>query len=103
MQSADGNLTEGLLKLPYTFEDYEHLIEHIAPLHAELQFIHPFLEGNGRTARLFADLIALKNGFDLFNFEKITEKRMAEYIGSVQTATGKNYELMFQRFRSLKK
>lgn len=88
--------------LPDTFEVYEHLIEHVAPLHAELLFIHPFREGNGRTARFFVDLIALKSGFDRFNFEKITEKRMSEYIAAVQAASDKNYEPMIQLFRSLK-
>lgn len=86
---------EFLKPLPETFEDYKHLIEHVAPLHAELLFIHPFREGNGRTARLFADLIALKCGFERFNFDKISEKRMPEYIASVQAAADKNYEPMF--------
>jgi cell filamentation protein len=94
---------EFLTPLPDSFEDYEQLINHVALLHAELLFIHPFREGNGRIARLFADLIALKSGFDRFNFEKITEKRMPEYIGTVQASANKNYEPMIQLFRSLKK
>jgi len=89
--------------LPDSFEDYMHLINHVAPLHAELLFIHPFREGNGRTARLFADLIALKSGFERFNFEKITENRMEEYISAVQVAADKNYEPMTKLFRSFKK
>ncbi len=92
-----------IIPLPDSFEDYEQLINHVAPLHAELLFIHPFREGNGRTVRLFADLIALKSGFDRFNFEKITEKRMPEYITAVQTAADKNYKPMIRLFRSLKK
>ena len=79
------------------------MIEHIAPLHAELLFIHPFREGNVRTARLFADMFALRSGFDRFNFEKITDKRMPEYIAAVQAAADKNYEPMTRIFRSLKK
>jgi len=94
---------EFLNPLPDSFEDYEHLIKHVGPLHAELLFIHPFREGNGRTARLFADLIALKCGFDRFNFEKITEKRIPDYIAAVKAAVEKNYEPMNQLFRSLKK
>jgi cell filamentation protein len=93
---------EFLKPLPETFEDYDLLIEYVAPLHAELLFIHPFREGNGRTARLFADLIALQSGFDRFNFEKITEKRMSEYITAIQAAADKNYEPMIQLFKSLK-
>lgn len=95
---------KGFLKpLPDTFADYEHLIEHVAPLHVELLFIHPFREGNGRTARLFADLIALKSGFERFSFEKITKKKMPVYISAVQAAADKNYDPMIQLFRSLKK
>jgi len=89
--------------LPDSFEEYEQLINHVAPPHAELLFIHPFREGNGRTARLFADLIALKSGFERFNFEMITEKNMPEYIAAVQAAADKNYEPMTRIFRSLKK
>jgi cell filamentation protein len=93
---------EFLYPLPDSFDNYEELIEHVAPLHAEFLFIHPFREGNGRTARLFADLIARKSGFGRFNFDMITDKRMPEYITSVQAATGKNYEPMKRLFRSLK-
>lgn len=89
--------------LPDLFKDYQDLIEHVAPLHAELLFIHPFREGNGRTARLFSDLIALKRGFHRFNFEKITEKKMPEYIAAVQAAAEKNYKPMINLFRSLTK
>jgi cell filamentation protein len=94
---------EFLEPLPDTFEDYEHLIDHVAPLHAELLFIHPFREGNRRIERFFNDLITLKSGFERFNFEKITEKNMPEYIKAVQAAPDKNYEPMIQIFRSLKK
>lgn len=84
-------------------KNYKQLIEYVAPLHAELLFIHPFREGNGRTARLFADLIALKCGFEKFNFEKITDKKMPDYIKAVQSAADKNYEPMIGLFQILKK
>ncbi|MCC5906843.1 MAG: Fic family protein [Balneolaceae bacterium] len=104
LQSAVKEFEEVFLKsLPDSFEDYMHLAERIAPLHAELLFIHPFREGNGRTARLFVDLIALKRGFKRFNFEKIDEKRMPDYIAAVQSAAEKNYEPMITLFKSLKK
>jgi len=48
-------------------------------------------------------VIALKSGFDRFNFEKITEKRMPEYVTAVQAAADKNYEPMIRLFRSFKK
>jgi len=104
LQSAVNEFEVKFLKsLPDSFEDYKHLAEHIAPIHAELLFIHPFREGNGRTARLFVDLIALKNGFERFNFEKVDEKKMSDYIAAVQSAAYKNYKPMTTLFKSLKK
>jgi len=47
-------------------------------------------------------LIALKSGFERFNFEKITEKRIPEYIKAVQAAADKKYEPMIKLFRNLK-
>lgn len=92
---------EFLKTLSLSSENYQELIKQLAPLHSELLFIHPFREGNGRTARLFVDLIALKSGFKRFNFEKIGEKKMPEYIKAVQAAADKNYEPMILLFRSL--
>jgi cell filamentation protein len=47
-----------LTNLPKVYESEEQLIRDIARVHAELLFIHPFREGNGRTARLLANLMA---------------------------------------------
>ena len=104
LQSAVNEFEKAFLKsLPDSFDNSEQLVEHIAPLHAELLFIHPFREGNGRTARFFVDLIALKTGFERFNFENIDEKKMPDYIAAVQSAADKNYEPMITLFKSLKK
>ena len=104
LQSAANEFEKTFLEsLPDSFENYKHLVKHLAPLHAELLFIHPFREGNGRTARLFVDLIALKSGFERFNFEKIDEKKMPDYIAAVQSAADKNYDPMTTLFKSLKK
>jgi cell filamentation protein len=86
---------------PDQVNSYEELIKIIAPIHAELLFIHPFREGNGRTARLFADLMAQKMGFNTFNFEEIPEERMPNYIKAVQAAAEKNYKPMIELFRKL--
>jgi len=45
------------------FSNKEELISLIAYSHHRLVFIHPFKNGNGRTARLFANFLAMKNGF----------------------------------------
>ena len=91
---------EFLKTIPKQISDVSSLIEITAPIHSELLFIHPFREGNGRTIRFFTNLIALKHGFDRFNFEWILENRMDEYIAAVQAAAEKNYETMKIVFRN---
>jgi cell filamentation protein len=89
-----------LKTMPKQISDLRSLIELTAPIHAELLFIHPFREGNGRTIRLFTNLIALKHGFERFDFEWILQNRMDEYIAGVQAAADKNYEPMKSVFRN---
>jgi len=43
-------------------------IDHLAYFKCELIAIHPYREGNGRTIRLFCDLLALKNDFQPFDY-----------------------------------
>jgi len=50
---------------------------------------------------LFVNLIALKHGFDRFNFEWILDNRMSDYIFGVQAAADQNYEPMTQLFKHL--
>ncbi len=92
---------EFLKAIPRSIRTESELIESTAPAHAELLFIHPFREGNGRTARLFSNLIALKYGFERFHFDVIKESRMDEYIKAIQSAAEKNYEPMKKLFRDL--
>jgi len=84
-----------LSKLPHKYDNQKQLIEDIAKVHAELLFIHPFREGNGRTARVLAYLMAEKAGFDELSFRKIlTEDMKEKYIIAVQQAGMVNYEPM---------
>ena len=43
----------------------DEFVTHIADFFCELNVIHPFREGNGRTSRLFCEVLALKSGFEL--------------------------------------
>lgn len=84
-----------LLKLPNKYKGQEQLIEDIAKVHSELLFIHPFREGNGRTARVLAYLMAEKAGFNELSFKKILTEGMKEkYIIAVQQAGMINYKPM---------
>jgi cell filamentation protein len=73
------------------------LLKKLAHLHAELLFIHPFREGNGRTIRMFTNMIYLsKTGREL-DF-KILEYSLETYILAVQQAGSKQYDLMEELF-----
>ena len=67
------------------FEYYEahklrlHPVILAAEMHERLVSIHPFIDGNGRTARLVMNLILLRNGYTRANIKGSTESRMQYY------------------------
>ena len=82
-------------KLKKEYGNDDELIEDIAKVHGELLFIHPYREGNGRTARLLANLMAYKENRDRLKFEKLDTKQMFEkYVNAVQMVGLKDYEPM---------
>ncbi len=83
-----------LNSLPDYYQSKERLIEDIAKVHAELLFIHPFREANGRVARILANMMAIKQGYDFLGFYKITQRQFKDYIIAVQSAAEHNYTPM---------
>lgn len=77
-----------LLHLPNHYQGKTGLIEDVAKVHGELLFIHPFREGNGRTARILANLMVRKQGYEGLRFDKIDFR---EYVIAVQQVSEKNY------------
>ena len=60
-----------------------HPIELAAALHQRFVFIHPFIDGNGRMARLLMNLALLRNGFTIAIIPAILRH---EYIHSLECA-----------------
>ena len=60
-----------------------HPIELAATLHQRFVFIHPFVDGNGRVARLLMNLAFLRNSFTIAIIPAILRH---EYIYSLETA-----------------
>ena len=60
-----------------------------ALLHGEFVKIHPFVDGNGRTARLLMNFIAIKNGFPPLIIRK--EQRLEYYDALDHAHTTKDY------------
>lgn len=77
------------------FGSQEQVLKKIAQVHLELLFIHPYREGNGRTARIIATIMAMQAGYKGFNWN-VLEERFDEYVRSIQKL---NVELMVALLR----
>jgi cell filamentation protein len=84
------------VKLPNNYNNKEELIRDIAIVHGELFFIHPFREENGRTARMLANLMCRKQGYEALQFDKIDEKNFERYVLAVQKVAEKDYSKMIE-------
>lgn len=74
-----------------------HPVRLSAQAHFKLVEIHPFIDGNGRTARLLMNLLLMKYGYPIAIFECETEKRKAYYAALRQGQDGGDllpFELM---------
>lgn len=75
--------------VPKLMEDYglwltgdsltQHPVVRAAEAHERLVTIHPFIDGNGRTARLVMNLILLSGGMTIANIPGDTDSRRAYY------------------------
>ncbi|MEI7510729.1 MAG: Fic family protein [Candidatus Peregrinibacteria bacterium] len=57
-----------------------HIVELVALLHHKFVFIHPFFDGNGRTARLLMNLFLLQEGFPLVIILKNDRKKYYQVL-----------------------
>lgn len=67
---------------------------------AQYQFvdIHPFLDGNGRTARLLCTLILYQNGYDfkrLFSLSEYYDKNRRAYYDAIQSVRDNDMDMTF--------
>jgi len=99
MQTFDA---EFLKTLPTSYKEKSLFINDLAQVHAELLFIHPFREGNGRTARILANLMCRKYDFDIPGWNIINTKNyFTAYVIAVQQAADQNYKPMQQLMNEL--
>lgn len=76
---------------PCLFKDKEKVIDAVGIVHSELLLIHPFREGNGRLARLLADLMALQAGLPALDWF-IKGRSKQAYFRAIQSGLSKDYE-----------
>jgi len=87
--------------IPNKYRSSNELIRDLAIVHGELLFIHPFREGNGRTARLLANLMVRKAGYEGLMFEKVGKKEFSKYVAAVQDCANKDYNKMIEFIKSI--
>jgi Fic family protein len=79
----------------------EHPIVEAATAHFELVHIHPFVDGNGRTARLLMNLVLIKNGY--FPAIILKNDRMKYYDVLEKAHKGNIEDFIFFMARSLER
>ncbi len=52
-------------------DDIKIISNKLAIIHNELNVIHPFRDGNGRTIRLFLDIVVYKSGFNTIDWNSL--------------------------------
>jgi len=85
------------------WENDAEALDYLAEMHAELLYVHPYREGNGRVVRLLTRLIFIsKRGEDL-DFSFIVEgDNFQDYVAGVQQAANAEYSHMKELFAKMR-
>ncbi len=70
-------------------DDPIEIINRIARLHSDFVYIHPFIDGNGRTGRLIMNFELMKNGLPI---AILSADHREEYYEALAYADNKNYQ-----------
>lgn len=69
-------------------------------VHYILAYIHPFVDGNGRTARAFATLVLFADGYDIkkfFSLEEYYDRDASRYYRTLQAVSNQKVESLSDR------
>ncbi|MBU5316518.1 Fic family protein [Clostridium bornimense] len=69
-------------------KDTMHPIQLAAEFHFKFVYIHPFIDGNGRSARLLMNLILMRNGYPITVIRNVDRE---DYMKALEEASTKNY------------
>lgn len=78
-------------------ESKQHPVLFAAQAHERLVTIHPFIDGNGRTARLLMNLILLQKDYPILILKGDSESRLT-YYNTLETAQITNEKMPFFEF-----
>lgn len=111
--SGSSTVLPNPLKVPELMKNFgawllqndEDILTKAIEAHFKLVTIHPFVDGNGRTARLLLNAILIENGYGPIIIRSIDRKRYLTALETYQTKENKDpyYRFMLQALnRSLK-
>jgi len=90
---------------PCHYSDIEQIAFALGIVHVEFILIHPFREGNGRVARLLADLMSMQSKNPPLNYSAIdrtvNEQGFIEYIMAIHAGMNLDYEPIKKIFKML--
>ena len=70
----------------YNATSHENIIKRVATLHLTFEYIHPFVDGNGRIGRVINNYLLIREGFVPINIKFIDRKRYYEAFNEFDTA-----------------
>lgn len=85
-----GPMMEELFRWYEQHKDTMHPVVLAANMHEKFVSIHPFIDGNGRTARLVMNLILIQHGYPIANIKGDNDTRLRYYQALEQASSGDN-------------
>lgn len=85
-----GPMMEELFRWYGQHKDKMHPVVLAANMHEKFVSIHPFIDGNGRTARLVMNLILIQHGYPIANIKGDNDTRLRYYQALEQASSGDN-------------
>lgn len=68
--------------------------------HYVLAYVHPFVDGNGRTARALATMVLFTRGYDIkkfFSLEEYFDRNAGRYYSTLQTVSNQKVQSLSER------
>lgn len=100
--APSGNMVKALMKdlFHYLKKDKDLILIKSCVFHYEFEFIHPFLDGNGRMGRLWQTLVLMQQYpvFEYLPVESLVKQKQSEYYNKLSESDKKGNSTPFIEF-----